>query len=412
MVKILKKKVVSKIAKSTKTKTKPKVKGPVKNTKIKINKKVPKKVLVKVVKKVVTKKSKKIGKVPLGKESSRATLQRSLQNPIIKPRLYSWESKATLNPTAFFSNGKIHILYRAIGHDDVSVLGYASSYDGYHIQERPTYHAYKRPFLTSKIGRKISYTSGGGWSGGCEDPKITLIGDTLYMLYTAFDGWSSVRIAMTSISLENFKKHRWSLWEKPVLISPPGVLNKNWGFFPEKINGKFALIHGIAPKILVNYFDTLDVFDGNFFIESVSHHDRERAIDETGIRSMGPVPIRTRLGWLVLYHVTEPHDRSRYKLFAMILDIKDPTKILYRSPGPVLSPDENYENEGHKAGIVYSCGAVIKDARLFVYYGGADTVTCVASIPLEELLSSLEKHQNIKLKNNKTIKLPPIKEKL
>jgi hypothetical protein len=48
------------------------------------------------------------------------------------------------------------------------------------------------------------------------------------MLYTAFDGWSSVRIALTSISLEDFRKHRWDKWEHPVLISPPGEINKNW----------------------------------------------------------------------------------------------------------------------------------------------------------------------------------------
>jgi len=86
------------------------------------------------------------------KENLGVTLHRSLQNPIIKPRAYSWESKATMNPTAFIANGKIHILYRAIGEDDVSVLGYASSYDGYHVQDGPTYHAYRRPFTVQKIG--------------------------------------------------------------------------------------------------------------------------------------------------------------------------------------------------------------------------------------------------------------------
>lgn len=383
-------------------------------SKLKVSvKKIIKKLMVKSkLKKIIkgkTRAKKIVLKVPtlkdLKQEVKKVTLHRSIQNPIIKPRLYSWESKATMNPTAFMANGKIHILYRAIGDDDVSVLGYASSYDGYHIQERPTYHAYRKPFVASKIGEKINYLSGGGWSGGCEDPKITLIGDTLYMLYTAFDGWSSVRIAMTSIRLEDFRKHRWDKWDKPILISPPGVLNKNWGFFPEKINGKFAIIHSISPKILINYFDNLDVFDGNFFINSVSHHDRERAVAETGIRSMGPVPIKTSLGWLVLYHVTEPSDRARYKLFAMILDIKDPTKILYKSKHAVLSPDMSYENEGHKPGIVYSCGAVVKAGRLFVYYGGADTVTCVASIELQELLTSLEKHIDVKLKNSKIIKL-------
>src|SRR3989338_7669477 len=65
-------------------------------------------------------------------------LKRSAYNPIIEPRLYPWESKATFNPSAFEANGKVNLVYRAIGDDDSSVLGYAGSYDGYTIIERPT----------------------------------------------------------------------------------------------------------------------------------------------------------------------------------------------------------------------------------------------------------------------------------
>lgn len=419
--------------KSTKTLKKPQMKTPVKNKKTISLKKTTKKntgkflkkktvvkvkkVVAKIIKKISAQKgSKKILKKKIVKTSKKKVedilpkegikLSRAYANPIIEPRLYSWESKATFNPTAFFSNGKIHLIYRAVGWDDISVLGYASSFNGYKIEERPPYHIYRRFSKTEPIGPKLDYGSGGGWSGGCEDPRITLVGDRLYMLYTAFDGWSSVRIALTSISLEDFRKHRWDKWEHPVLISPPGEINKNWVIFPEKINGKFAIMHSFYPNILIDYFDTLDHFDGKTkFIKS----NNTRPVDKTRgwdswFRGVGPAPMRIKEGWLVLYHAMDHKNPDRYKMGALILDGKDPTKILYRSSHPILEPEAHYENEGHKWGVVYSCGAIIKDGRLFVYYGGADTVVCVASISVTELVDHLKKNKVIKLQNDKIVK--------
>ena len=88
---------------------------------------------------------------------------------------------------------------------------------------------------------------------------------------------------------------------------------------------------------------------------------------------------------------------DRYKMGAMLLDLKNPTKILHRSNSPILEPEEDYENNGHKWGVIYSCGAVVKKGELFVYYGGADKFVCVASIKLEELISDLIKDKEIKL---------------
>jgi len=74
----------------------------------------------------------------------------------------------------------------------------------------------------------------------------------------------------------------------------------------------------------------------------------------------------------------------------MLLDINDPTKVLYRSASPVLCPDAPYENHG-KPGIVYAGGAVVRNGTLFVYYGGADKVVCVATAPLDAFLNALVK---------------------
>lgn len=367
-------------------------------------------ILKKIFSLKIKNKSKLKKKTPVKKSTSDVKkesikLKRSPSNPIIKPSLYSWESQATFNPSAFEHNGKVHLIYRAIGEGGVSSLGYAGSYDGLNIEDRPTYFIYKRIFNPSRNLPKINYNSGGGngcgWEGGCEDPRLVLIDDIVYMIYTAFDGWNSIRIALTSISLNDFKKKRWN-WKNAVFLSPPGEINKNWVIFPEKINGKYAILHSISPDILINYVDSFDEFNGKNFIESIHQNHPKWPLRERGIRGVGPTPIKTKDGWLVLYHKTEEHDSNKYKLFAMLLDLKDPTKILHKSNRPILEPNESYEQEGYR-GIVYSCGAVIKNKDLIVYYGGGDKYVCVASVKLEDLLDDFKKDKDVKLrKSNKT----------
>ncbi len=348
---------------------------------VKPKKKLVKKFSKKVVSKKVTKKDAK---------KASPTLERFVGNPIIHPaRNMYWESKATFNPTAFIHDGKIHVVYRAVGVNDTSTLGYASSNDGYYLSDRTFKPIFIHKNYRENTEEPLFYSSGGGWNGGAEDPRITKINNMLYMTYTAFNGWGSVRIALTSIHLEDFLNKKWN-WKKPVLISPPGEVNKNWVIFPDKINGKYAILHSFYPKILISYFDSLDELDGTKFIKS----NNTRPIDESRdwdswFRGVGPAPIKTKEGWLVFYHAMDHNNPDRYRMGALLLDLKDPTKILYRSKEPILEPEAFYENEGHKWGVIYSCGAVVKGEDLFIYYGGADMVTCVATANLKLFLKEL-----------------------
>ena len=345
-------------------------------------------------------------KITIKKSAKKKTpldLKRSVHNPVIEPENHKyWESKAAFNPSAVYHDGKIHVIYRVIGDSDISVLGYSKSDNGYffdkNLKEMAYYH--KGKFTAKKTLPKISYCSGGGWGGGCEDPRLTLLGDKVYMIYTAFDGWGSLRMALTSISLDDFISRRWN-WAEPVLISPPGQIHKNWVLFPEKINGKYAILHAISPKIMIDYFKSLNELDGDNFIYSVHQGSPLWGERDRLIRGVGPSPLKTKYGWLVLYHKMEKHETHRYKLWAMILDAKDPTKILYDSDQPILEPDEWYENEGYKSGVIYSCGAVIKDNELFVYYGGADKVSCLATTNLDKFLEELTHSKISKLKGKK-----------
>lgn len=344
----------------------------------------------KIVKKVTTVKRKMVVK-KLVRKVTALNLIRSHKNPIIVPSHHSpWESKATFNPTALYADGKVHIIYRAIGDNDVSVLGYTSSHDGFTIGKEPkeiAFYSKSKP-VKRKGTVPIIYGSGGGWGGGSEDPRLTLLGHTVYMIYTSFDGWGSVRIALTSISLKDFLARHWH-WKKPVFISPPGEVHKNWVLFPEKINGKYAILHSLSPEIRVDYLKSLKELDGETFIKSVHQSSPLWQQRDKFIRGVGPSPLKTKYGWLILYHKMEEPDSHRYKLWVMILDANDPTKILYKSNKPILEPDFWYENEGYKGGVVYSCGAIIKEGQLFVYYGGADKVSCVAWADLDTFLAEL-----------------------
>lgn len=337
---------------------------------------------------------------PFGARKTR--LHRFPQNPVLSPSVLEWESQAVFNPAAFTSNGRVHLLYRAMGPDGVSRIGYASSPDGVHFDERLDYPVYEpsHGFGSPEAGRTkaghydpVNHPSGGGWAG-CEDPRVVSIDGHAYMTFMAFNGWEFMRIALTSISLENIGQKNWS-WKKPVLISRPGEPAKNWMLFPEKINGKYAVLHGVSPNIHIEYIDNLDHFDGETFINSLpshgggGYHDSSRQNHwDNRMRGAGAPPIKTAMGWLLLYHATDKRDPGKYKLGAMLLDLEDPTKVLFRSSAPILEPKEWYENEG-KAGVVYTCGAVIVNENLVIYYGGGDKHIAVARAGVQEFLNAL-----------------------
>ncbi len=337
----------------------------------------------------------------LADTSFNPVLKRSHKNPIITPLPEkAWESRATFNSAAVYEDGKVHFVYRALGDTDLSVLGYASSRDGITIDERSNEPAYipREPWETPG-GNSFDtfadhYVSGGGY-GGIEDPKLTKIDDRFYMTYVAFDGCNPPRLAITSISVKDFLDHKWKNWEKPKLISAPDMVNKSGTLFPEKINGKYVMFHRVYPNILIDYLDDLefnDYLQGMYFIPPRRTHWDSKKL------SAGAPPIKTKDGWLMIYHAVGYQDSSRYKIGAMLLDANNPTKVLYRCKQPIIAPDMDYENAGHKAGVVYPCGAVVKGDELLVYYGGADTVICVASQKLDTFLEQLKYNQEPKLK--------------
>lgn len=306
-------------------------------------------------------------------------------NPIIIPTLeLEWQARCVFNPAAIYLDGKFHILYRAQSMNGTSMVGYATSSDGFHIDENLDYPIYmpREPFelKTHEVG-----------NSGCEDPRVSQIGDHLYMLYTAYDGTNPPRVAMTSMSIDDFRARKWDNWSLPQLISLEGVDDKDACIVEGKIPGTYLAFHRLHSAIWLEVTHSLDFHEGNYITGDILAQARPDKWDNVKLGISGP-PLETELGWLLLYHgVSNPG--NVYKVGAMLLDYQDPYKILGRTEGPVFEPETEYEKVGEIPNVVFPCGAVIKDEVVYMYYGGADKVVGVATMPLNKLLGLLVKEE-------------------
>jgi predicted GH43/DUF377 family glycosyl hydrolase len=205
-------------------------------------------------------------------------------------------------------------------------------------------------------------------------------------VYTAFNSKDPWRAALTSISVSDFLAKRWEKWEKPQLMTPDRVQDKDACLLPGKVGGQYMIFHRIDPMICADFVDSLD-----FSKKRVSRcieimGPRPGMWDSVKIGIAGP-PLRTSKGWLLIYHGVSKH--ATYRLGAVLLDLKNPSIVLARTADPILEPLLPYEREGQVKNAVFSCGAILRDDALFIYYGGADTVVAVAKVSLKALLVRL-----------------------
>jgi predicted GH43/DUF377 family glycosyl hydrolase len=298
---------------------------------------------------------------------------------------HPWESRYVLNAAAVRLNEVTYIVYRAFGEDEISRLGLAWSKDCIHIDGR----------LDSPIFGPMDASE----SKGCEDPRITVIGDRLYMLYTAFDG-DLPQIAMASISKKSFLEKRFDQWTRHGLCFP-GVPNKDAALYPETFNGKYAVYHRIDPAMWISYTEKLACpcpRSGHKIVVSP-----RSGMMWDGIKiGAGAPPIKTSAGWLNIYHGVDYE--QTYRLGILLMDLKDPSSVIYQSPNPILEPEVDFEIGKSDAGdfwvprVVFTCGAVVmRDAEIadmndeiFVYYGAADTAIGVAKARIGDLLPFFE----------------------
>jgi predicted GH43/DUF377 family glycosyl hydrolase len=294
------------------------------------------------------------------------------RNPIIAPRpSCGWEVNGTFNPGAIVSGGVIHVLYRAVDQDMISRLGYARMVNGTEIDFRSS-----SPVLEPSAD----------WEEfGCEDPRITALDGRFYVTYTAYSR-RGPRIALASTEdFTHFQKHG---------LAGPDRDDKDCVLFPERINGKVAMLHRLESKVQVAYFDSIQSLSKSQefwkrYLNGYSEYEVLRGRFPWEVRKVGigSPPIRTERGWLVIYHGVSIE--RIYRAGAILLDIDKPTKILARTSEPILEPEAEFEKHGIVPNVVFPDGAVVRDKQLFVYYGGADRVCCVASVPIDKFLDEL-----------------------
>lgn len=302
-------------------------------------------------------------------------------NPVLRPvKGHDWESRYVLNSGVIRLEGRVYMMYRAYGEDEVSRFGLAVSEDGFNFDER-----LDRPVFEprGKVDRK-----------GCEDPRLTLIGDRVYMAYIVFDG-KVAQIALASIGVQEFLDYRWKGWRRHGQVFP-GFTDKDAALFPEQFDGEYAMLHRVDPHIWLTFSSHLRCPWSRKKHRILAGATSGMMWDGHKIGA-GAQPIKTRYGWLLITHGV---DYSRvYRLGVMVLDIDNPSRLIYRSPNFVLEPAGEWEiGEKGKvwtSNVVFTCGALPRDAgkpvldaddELIIYYGAADSVICAATARVGTLI--------------------------
>jgi predicted GH43/DUF377 family glycosyl hydrolase len=307
-------------------------------------------------------------------------LTRFADNPILKPiSEHPWESKYVLNAGAIRLDHKVHMIYRAFGDDKISRLGLAISHDSFNFTER--------------LEKPIFEPKGKHEKQGCEDPRLTIIDNQIYMTYTAYDGIVA-QIALASIGVNEFLDRQWKKWRRHGLVFP-GFNDKDAAIFPEQFDGKYAMLHRVDPHIWITFSSHLRCPWPRGTHKILTGTTTGMMWDGRKIGA-GTQPIKTKLGWLLITHGVD-FDHV-YRLGVMLLDLANPAKLIYRSPNFILEPERNCEigDNDHSwvPNVVFTCGALPKedknildlDDEIIVYYGAADTVICAATATVGELI--------------------------
>jgi beta-1,2-mannobiose phosphorylase / 1,2-beta-oligomannan phosphorylase len=309
-------------------------------------------------------------------------LERSKVNPILVPDASNWwESKAVFNCSVLNDGKTIHMLYRAIGEYEnyVSRIGYASSNDGLSFTKRKEVAIYP----------EVDYEK-----YGIEDPRLMTIEGETYVTYVVLSNYVKNK---PSVSSALAKTNDFSHFKRLGIITVPSLEDKDVVLFP-KFNRKsgfqrYMMLHRPStwvgpqynterPSIWISEGDSLTNFNKRHSILVKPEQSWEALKIGAGVP-----PIRTKKGWLIIYHGVSPE--HVYSAGAFLLDIKEPRKILGRTKRPLLTPKQDYETKGDVNNVVFPTGACILDNKLYVYYGAADKVCCLATVELQEILDYL-----------------------
>lgn len=295
-------------------------------------------------------------------------VKRYKKNPILTKNDVPYEVATVHNAGMTKYNGEYIMLFRSHLHNGRSVIGLARSNDGYNFKVD------SEPFLTScangVFGEYEEY--------GVEDVRISQIEDEYLLTYSAYSR-HGVRIGLA-------KTKDFKTVERISLITQSDL--RNVVIFPQQINGQYVRLdrpHSEISKwsIWISYSpDLIHWGNSKVIIKPETYHWDEMKIGP------GATPIKTDRGWLNIYHgVFETMSGVVYRLGVALHDLNDPSIVLGVSDKWILQPEDVWEVTGYVPNVVFTCGAIPEDdGSVKIYWGGADSVMCVGSANIEELV--------------------------
>ena len=214
------------------------------------------------------------------------------------------------------------------------------------------------------------------------DPRVTLIENRYWITWCNGYHGPTIGIAYTDDFQDFYQCENAFL-----------PFNRNGVLFPAKINGRYAMLsrpsdNGHTPfgDIYISYSPDMKYWGEHRLVMKVTPFT-DSAWQSTKIGA-GPTPIYTDEGWLVLYHgVINTCNGFRYSMGAALLDLEQPDQVLYRTQPYLLAPAVGYEQVGDVPNVIFPCAALHnEEGKVAIYYGAADTVTCVAFGYLSEII--------------------------
>jgi beta-1,4-mannooligosaccharide/beta-1,4-mannosyl-N-acetylglucosamine phosphorylase len=297
--------------------------------------------------------------------------RRSDANPILTAADLPYPANSVFNPGAARVDGETILLVRVEDLRGISQLDVARSADGV-----SDWRFDPEPLLRSDVDHYPEEI----W--GCEDPRLTWLPerDEWAIAYTAY----SRRGPLVSLAMSrDFRSVR-----RLGPAMPPE--DKDAALFPRRFGGRWAMIHRPSPlrggaHVWISFSPDLRHWgDHQLLLEA-----RDGAWWDAGKIGLGPPPLETPEGWLLLYHgVHATSDGPIYRAGLALLDLEDPTIVLHRTDEWVFGPSAPYEVTGDVGRVVFPGGWTVDEAAdsLHLYYGAADTVVGLATARFSDVL--------------------------
>ncbi len=296
----------------------------------------------------------------------RDIVKRWAENPLIAIEDLPFQCSDIWNAGVVRFGGEYLLLITVERLQGLTEIHLARGRDGRHFTVEPT------PFMTATLAGPLRRYQ----DLGVRDPRVTALDGTYYITYIA-DSEIGMRVGLART--DDFAHIEWM-----ALSSEPDT--KSGALFPEKINGRYALLERPNPgmSIWISYSDDLVYWGSSQAVMT----PRDGYWDAHRVGTAVP-PIRVDAGWLLIYY-GEKHTSSGplMRLGAAILDADDPARVIARSNIPILTPRENYERIGDVPNMVFSCGAILEDdGEMKIYYGGSDSCICLATVKLRDIIT-------------------------